>query len=104
MYKVAVLGDRESVGGFASLGLSVFPAEDAAQASETFARLCGGGFAVVFITEALAEELREEITRRRGERLPAIIEIPGVRGNTGHGMQSVHEAVEKAVGSDILRN
>ena len=104
MYKVAVLGDRESVGGFASLGLSVFPAEDAEKAAETFNNLCAGGFAVIFITEALAAELREDIARRRSERLPAIIEIPGVRGNTGHGMRSVHEAVEKAVGSDILRN
>ena len=104
MYKVAVLGDRESVGGFASLGLSVFPTDDTAQAAETLSQLMGGGFAVVFITEALAKELREDIDRCRGERLPAILEIPGVQGNTGHGMQSVHEAVEKAVGSDILRN
>ena len=33
---------------------------------------------------------------------PAIIEIPGVSGNTGAGIAGVKKSVEKAVGSDIL--
>ena len=33
---------------------------------------------------------------------PAIIQIPGVKGNTGAGIISVRKSVEQAVGSDIL--
>ena len=44
----------------------------------------------------------EEIERYASRPLPAIVPVPGVRGNTGLGLDSVSEFVEKAVGSDIL--
>ena len=34
--------------------------------------------------------------------MPAIIQIPGARGNTGAGIAGVKKSVEQAVGSDIL--
>ena len=34
MYKIAVLGERESVMGFAALGLAVFPVESAEEAAD----------------------------------------------------------------------
>ena len=36
--------------------------------------------------------------------LPAVIPIPGVRGNTGIGTKRLSSFVEKAVGSDIIFN
>lgn len=33
---------------------------------------------------------------------PAIIPIPGVKGNTGEAVEDVKKFVEQAVGSDIL--
>ena len=39
MYKIAVLGDRDSVMGFKALGLETFFAEDAEQARHTLHRL-----------------------------------------------------------------
>ena len=68
MYKIAVLGDRDSIYGFA----------------------------------ALAAEIDEELDRYRSQRLPAIILIPGVSGNTGRGIAGVKRSVEQAVGSDII--
>ena len=38
----------------------------------------------------------------RSSKLPSIVLIPAIEGNTGDGMRALHEAVEKAVGSDIL--
>ena len=35
-------------------------------------------------------------------KLPAVIQIPGVSGNTGAGVSGVKKTVEQAVGSDIL--
>ena len=54
------------------------------------------------LTEALAAALETEIYRYRAERLPAIIPIPGVSGNTGMGIKNVKKSVEQAVGSDII--
>lgn len=104
MYKIAVLGDRDSIYGFAALGISTFPVENREEAEKMLKRLTDGQFAVIYITEALQAELESEIDRYRSEIIPAIIPIPGVSGNTGKGMMSVKKSVEQAVGSDIIFN
>ena len=50
----------------------------------------------------LYAEIDEELNRYRSQRLPAIILIPGVSGNTGRGIAEVKRSVEQAVGSDII--
>ena len=65
-------------------------------------RIAEGEYAVIYITEALAAELGHEIGRYQEQVLPAIIQIPGVSGNTGAGITGVKKSVEQAVGSDIL--
>lgn len=102
MYKAAVMGDRDSVYGFAALGLDVYPLEDTKEAVKTLRILAGNDFAVVYITEALALKIENEIEAYRLKKLPAIILIPGVAGNTGRGMLNVKKSVEQAVGSDII--
>ena len=102
MYKIAVLGDYDSIYGFAALGLDTFPEEDPEEAARKLHELAGGGYAVVYITEKLAAELSAVIEKYRERVFPAIILIPGVSGNTGRGVESVRKSVEQAVGSDIL--
>ena len=50
----------------------------------------------------VAAQIEEEIEQYRENTLPAIIQIPGVSGNTGAGVNGVKKTVEQAVGSDIL--
>lgn len=102
MYKIAVMGDRDSIYGFAALGLEPFPFTDPAAAGKKLRELAEGDYAVIYITEALAAQLEHEIDRYREAELPAIILIPGVSGNTGNGLLAVRKSVEQAVGSDIL--
>ena len=47
MYQIAVLGDAQSVQGFAALGLQVCPAENAEQARPILHRLAKDGLIVV---------------------------------------------------------
>ena len=98
----AVMGDRDSIYGFAALGLDTFPVTDPVEAAKQLRRLAEGDYAVVYVTEALAAQLETEIDRYRAQRLPAIIPIPGVSGNTGMGIRNVKKSVEQAVGSDII--
>lgn len=102
MYKIAVLGDRDSIYGFSSLGLSVFPEDDSTEAARTLRRMAENGYAVIFITEQLASQIPQELERYQDKPMPAIIPIPGVTGNTGMGMDAVKAFVERAVGSDIV--
>ena len=66
--------------------------------------MVGTGFGVIYITESLYEEIKEEVEKEKSHRLPAIIPIPGISGNTGQGMRDVKRLVEQAVGSDIIFN
>lgn len=102
MAKIAVMGAYDSIFGFAALGLDTFAVQEQEQAKRLLRQLAGQDYAVIYITEALAAELDEEIQKYRTSLLPAIIQIPGVSGNTGKGIEGVKKSVEKAVGSDIL--
>ena len=101
MYKAAVVGDRESIYGFASLGLAVREATGET-AGDIINDLAKSGYAVIYVTENIAQAIRPTIEKYRSQSIPAIILIPGVSGNTGEGVKDVHRSVEKAVGSDIL--
>jgi V/A-type H+-transporting ATPase subunit F len=102
MYKIGVIGGRESVLGFKAVGLDVFPAAESEEAKRILRRLVKEGYAIIYITEVLAKDMAEEIDKYKDSRLPAIISIPGKEGATGEGMRSVSKAVERAVGADIL--
>ena len=49
MYKIAVLGDRDSVLGFRALGLDVFFADDAETARKTLHRLAQESLSLIHI-------------------------------------------------------
>ena len=102
MYKIAVMGDRDSIYGFAAVGLEPFPITDTEKVAEKLKELVEGNYAVIYITEELADRLEREITYYSERKLPAIIQIPGVFGNTGKGIKAVKQSVERAVGSDII--
>lgn len=104
MYKIGVLGDRDSIYGFAALGLEVFPVSTPEDGARALRNLCDQNYGIVYITEAMAEELAPELERCRESLLPAVIPIPGVHGNTGLGINMVKRSVEQAVGSDIIFN
>ena len=102
MYKIGVLGDRDSVLGFMALGLDVYPVEDAAEARQTLRRLAEDSYAVIYITEQLAAQLTAEIDSYKDELTPAIILIPGREGSLGLGTTALQNAVTRAVGSGII--
>lgn len=102
MYKIAVLGDYDSIYGFATLGLDTFPVSTHEEATEMLHRLASGRYGVIYITEAWAAQLKHEIAKYQDQITPAIIQIPGIAGNTGAGVAGVKKSVEVAVGSDIL--
>ena len=102
MYKIAVMGDRDSALGFRALGLEVFPCEEAAGARRTLHQLARNDYAVIYITEQLSTLISGEIERYKDEVTPAIILIPGKNGSLGLGASALQSAVERAVGADIL--
>ena len=106
MYKIAVIGGSDSVIGFKALGLDTFPVDNSDQARHTLrdiTRNAGGDeYAIIYIEETMAADMLPEIKKFDEQTSPAIILIPGRDGPIGLGQSALKEAVEKAVGSDIL--
>lgn len=102
MYKIAVLGDRDSVIGFKALGLSTFEANTSDEAKELLHSMAKEDYAIIYVTEQLAVEIPEDIKSYQNNLTPAIILIPGKSGTLGIGQSALKTAVEKAVGVDIL--
>lgn len=102
MYKIAVIGAHESIYGFAALGLEIYPVQDEDEGRKVLKEVADRDYAVIYITEEMAAKLTDEIDKYRERYLPAIIQIPGVMGNTGAGIKNVKKSVEQAVGADIL--
>ena len=46
MYKIAVLGDYDSIYGYAALGLSIFPAGSRERGAELFGQLTAGEYGI----------------------------------------------------------
>ena len=61
MYKIAVIGEKESVCAFLSLGMSVFFTDTKKEAQKILDKLSNADFAIIYITEKAAEMVRQEI-------------------------------------------
>ena len=101
MYKIAVLGDRDSVLGFKALGLDTYFVETTDEARHTLHQLAKEDYAIIYVTEQLAANLSADIARYKTEVTPAVTLIPGKTGSLGIGAQALQSAVERAVGADI---
>jgi len=103
MYKIGIIGDRDTVLGFLALGFSVQEVGSATEAAEKLHSMVrSGAYAVIFVTENYAIQIEAEMNLYKDLPLPAVISIPGQGGSTGYGMNNIRSAVERAVGADIL--
>lgn len=103
MYKIAVIGDRDSVLGYMALGFvarAVSSAEEAASALHALAR--AGDVGAIFIVEDLASCIEEDIAKYKDKLTPAVVPIPGRGGSTGYGMANLKNAALRATGSNVL--
>ena len=105
MYKIAVMGGIDTVIGFRALGLDTYPVSDASEAKSVFSKLTSPEeeYAVIYLEEGLSKSLSQEIARFSEKVTPAIILIPGRDGSEGLGLTALHEAVVKAIGTDIFK-
>jgi hypothetical protein len=63
MYKIAVMGDKDSVLGFKALGLEVCPVESPDQGREALHRMAKENYAIIYMTEQLAAQMPDEVAR-----------------------------------------
>ena len=100
--KIGVVGDKDSVLAFKALGIDVFPVNRSDEARKTIDKLAMNDYAVIFVTEQVAQGIEETIERYTKQMIPAVILIPSNQGTLNIGMQRINDNVEKAVGVNIL--
>ena len=102
MYKIAVIGDKDSVLVFKILGVDVVITLDAQEARKTIDRIAKENYGIIFVTEQLAKDIPETIKRYNSEIIPAVILIPSNKGSLNIGLANIDKNVEKAIGSKIM--
>ena len=102
-YRIAVIGEWDSVMGFRALGLDTYPVTDVEEAREKVRELAkAGDCGIIYLTEQLAKDMDDVLARYKDELRPAIILIPGREGSLGIGKNNIQRAIERAVGTSIL--
>lgn len=101
--ETAIIGNGDSVLAFKAGGVDAYPAGDAVKARELLRKLART-YKVVFITEDLAAELDDLISRMNEQPYPVIVPIPSESGSNGYAGQKLIEHMERALGVDILFN
>ncbi|MDQ5983661.1 MAG: V-type sodium ATPase subunit F [Eubacteriales bacterium SKADARSKE-1] len=105
MRRVAVIGDKDSIYGFSALGLDIYPISNNLEGERELKKIIlKNSYAVIYITEALAQNLKGHIDIFQKENEVSIVPIPGLFGNNGIGMKNVVGFVKKAVGTELDLN
>ena len=102
MYKVAVVGEKDSILGFKALGVATYPVTGGEEAARVLSEIVREKVAVVCITEAVAQQIMPQIQELNKKLLPAVVLIPNNQGTLGLGMMQIKKNAEKAIGADIL--
>lgn len=101
--RVAVLGDLGSIIGFRGMSMETFAIQNDEEACQTLAHLIKTeAYAVIYVTEQVANAAAKEITGVRFKAMPAIVTIPQAGEFKGMGKMLIQDAVKKAVGFNIL--
>ena len=99
--KMAIVGDGDSIMVFQAAGVATVPAETEKKAREVLRRIAGE-YQIIFLTEELARPLADFLKRFDEEPYPVILSIPSQNGSTGYGEEMLKNAMERALGVDIL--
>ncbi|MDE5766031.1 MAG: V-type ATP synthase subunit F [Clostridia bacterium] len=101
--KIAIIGDGDSIMVFRAAGVATFSAENEAKARDVL-RKVAKDYQIIFLTEELAKPLTEFLKRFDEQPYPVVLSIPSKNGSTGHGTELLKNAMERALGVDILFN
>lgn len=102
MAGIALIGDRDSVWGFAAFGISIKAVSGGDEARAAFEETVHEGTSVIFVTEDVHEACAEQIGELKDKALPTVTVLPGVTGSRGLAAAEIRAAVSAAVGADIF--
>ncbi len=100
--KMAIVGNGDGIMVFKAAGVATFPAENEKKARDVL-RKVARDYQIIFLTEDLARNMTEFLKRFDEEPYPVVLSIPSGE-SSGYGMEILKNAMERALGVDILFN
>lgn len=102
-YEIAVIGDLASVIAFRGLGFTVVTVDEGEEAQQELYRLIDSkNYAIIYITEPMAQASASILERYQDQVLPAIIPIPAAYNVGAYARTNLQRSVLRAVGFDVL--
>ncbi len=101
--KAAIVGSGDGIMVFKAAGVDTYLAEDEKKAREILRKIAKE-YQIIFLTEELARPLAEFLKRFDEEPYPVVVSIPSGMQTDGYGMSVLKNAMERALGVDILFN
>ena len=101
--KCAIVGNSDSIMLFKATGVDAYPAQDEKTAKDVL-RKVAKDHKIIFITEEIALTLGDFLKRFDEEPYPVVLVIPSGKGESTYGYDMLKDAMERALGVDILFN
>lgn len=101
MYKIAVVGDKESIFGFSSIGIDIYPAYEEKEIEQIISKLIDENYAIIYVTENMWLKAEKYLEKLQKNNIPAIVSIPSNTGSLNYGEKRIKDMVQKAVGIEI---
>lgn len=103
MHEIKIIAPKYPAAPLSALGISVFPAENGAEAEAALREASGGKeAALIFITESLAADLQEEIEKQNRRPEINIMLIPDNRGKPGLAGKQIEALIRNSIGADVI--
>lgn len=103
MYKAYVIGEKELIMGFKSVGFELIYVDQSSKLNEVLIKLSSDpSVGLVFVTESLIENRIELIDEFRQRSKAIITIIPTHEGSKHTSFNMISRAVERSIGIDIL--
>lgn len=105
MYKIAIIGDKDTITPFKVLGIDTFDLEITENINIEVRKLIdkiSNEYGVIFIVEEYAKHASDSLEHYKKYTLPIITIIPNNKINLNLGMLNIDKNVEKAIGTNIL--
>lgn len=111
MSSIAIIGDNDTVTGFRLGGIKegiVISNEESEkareEAEEALDTLVKSDISIIFITEVIADNIREYINKKIGsDVLPMIIEIPDKSGPSERDSDPMGELIKRVIGVEMVK-
>lgn len=102
MYKLAIIGDTDSVLAFQAVGMDAYLTEPANAEEVLKKQFRSGRYAIIFLSESLAGHTAEYLLQIGKEVFPAVTILPLGHENKNLGIERMRSICIRAVGTDLI--